>query len=382
MSDELKGKFCPRPFEYLEIGYPQEEKVPCFACCPTWVPTSVGDINKDSIEQIWNSEEMQKIRASILDESYSYCDKNLCPEIREGRLLDKDYLFQQHHKDIVKNNLIKLEGPRTINLSNDRSCNLECPSCRTEKIMWTQGDEYDQMEKVHQKLLDESLKSLELIILCSSGDPFASKLYRKLLFEMDGKNYPKLKIQIVTNGQLFTPEVWEKMNKVHQNIDTVYVSVDAATPDTYREVRKGGELAELIPNLEFIGRLRKENKINLFQLDFVVQQRNYREMPEFVNLGKRVGADKVFFQKVVNWGTWSDEVYEQQAVWKELHPEHQMFLDVLSHPLLKDSIVKRGNLSDLLDAAPDGALVSALKKIPGLRHFYIRIKQQLFKIKS
>lgn len=105
-------------------------------------------------------------------------------------------------------------------------------------------------------------------------------------------------------------------------------------------------------------------------------------MPEFVNLGKKVGADKVFFQKVVNWGTWSDEIYEQQAVWKEHHPEHQMFLDVLSHPLLKDSIVKRGNLSDMLPAVPEGALVSLLKKIPGLRHLYIRLKQQLFKIKN
>lgn len=382
MSDELKGKFCPRPFEYLEIGYPQGDKVLCFACCPTWVPTSVGDIKTESIEAIWNSENMQKIRHSILDESFRYCDKNLCPEIRENRLLDKNYLFKKHHKEIVEKGLVKMEGPRTINLSNDRSCNLECPSCRTEKIMWTQGTEYEEMEKVHQKLLDNSLESLELIIFCSSGDPFASKLYRKLLFEMVGKNYPKLKIQIVTNGQLFTPEVWEKMHKVHSNIDTVYVSVDAATPDTYRVVRKGGELNELIPNLEFLGRLRKENKISLFQLDFVVQQRNYREMPDFVNLGKKVGADKIFFQKVVNWGTWSQDVYEQQAVWKKEHPEHQMFLDILSHSLLKDPMVKRGNLSDLLESAPESFLITTLKKIPGLRHLVIRAKQALYNIRN
>ncbi len=381
MSESLRGKFCPRPFEYLEIGYPQGDQIPCFACCPTWVPTSVGDISKQSIAEIWNSENMQKIRSSILDESFSFCNKELCPEIRENRLLDKSYLFQEHHKEIIKKQLTILPGPRTINLSNDRSCNLECPSCRSEKIMWSQGDEFEKMEEVHQKLLDESLESLELIIFCSSGDPFASKLYRKLLFEMEGVKYPKLKIQIVTNGQLFTPENWEKMHKIHKNIDTVYVSVDAATPQTYREVRKGGELDELIPNLKFIGQLRKKGLISLFQLDFVVQQKNYREMPEFVNLGKKVGADKVFFQKVVNWGTWSDEVYERQAVWKTSHPEHQMFLDILAHPLLKENIVKRGNLSDLLEAAPENAMITLLKKVPGLRHLYIRTKQLLHNFK-
>ncbi|TNF27269.1 MAG: radical SAM protein [Deltaproteobacteria bacterium] len=375
MTDNLKGKFCPRPFEYLELGYPQGDKAPCFACCPTWVPTIVGDIGQQSVSDIWNSKEMQNIRASILDESFSYCNHELCPEIRENRLLEKDYLFQESHKEIVKKGLLKTEGPKIINFSNDRSCNLECPSCRTEKIMWSQGEEFEKMEEIHQRLLDEALESLELMIFCSSGDPFASKLYRKLLFELEGSKYPKLKIQIVTNGQLFTPEAWEKMEKIQKNIDTVYVSVDAATPDTYRVVRKGGELEELIPNLKFLGELRRQGKISLLQLDFVVQQRNYREMPEFVKLGKEVGADKVFFQKVVNWGTWTNEIYEQQAIWKNSHPEHQLFLDVLSHPLLKDSMVKRGNLSDLLEARADNIIVAILKRVPGLRHLYIRTKQ-------
>ncbi|MCO4795022.1 MAG: SPASM domain-containing protein [Bacteriovoracaceae bacterium] len=377
MSDSLKDKFCPRPFEYLEMGNPTEDGLPCFCCCPTWVPTSVGDISKQSLEDIWNSKEMQNIRQSILDGSYSYCNKDLCPEIRDNRLLEKKYLFNEKHQKIVKENLVVLDGPKILNLSNDRSCNLTCPSCRVEKIMITHGEEYEQMKKVHMKLLDDSLVNLELIIFCSSGDPFASHLYRRLLFGLDGEKYPNLKVQIVTNGLLFNSEVWDQMKKIHGNIDSVFVSVDASTEDTYRIVRRGGELSDLIPNLEFLGGLRRSNLINHYQLDFVVQSQNYREMPDFVNLGKRVNADKVFFQKVVNWGTWSDEEYLKNAIWLPTHPEYKLFLDVLSHPLMKSKIVKRGNLANLIDAPNENRFRLLLKRVPYLRHIFIKVRQYI-----
>ena len=36
--------------------------------------------------------------------------------------------------------------------------------------MWTAGEDFEQMEKVHRRILDEALQNLELIIFCSSGD--------------------------------------------------------------------------------------------------------------------------------------------------------------------------------------------------------------------
>ena len=61
-----------------------------------------------------------------------------------------------------------------------------------------------------------------------------------------------------------------------------WVSVDAARQDTYEVVRRGGSFDRLCRNLDFLGGLRAERRIDLLRLDFVVQALNFREMPEFV----------------------------------------------------------------------------------------------------
>jgi hypothetical protein len=51
----------------------------------------------------------------------------------------------------------------------------------------------------------------------------------------------------------------------------------------------------------------------------VVQQKNFREMPEFVRLGQRIGVDTVYFSQLVNWGTFSDFGLRTRVVHKRDH---------------------------------------------------------------
>ncbi|MBT3586590.1 MAG: radical SAM protein [Halobacteriovoraceae bacterium] len=374
----LKNKFCPRPFEYLEINYPRQGKIPCYACCPSTLPVEIGDISRESSLEMWNSPALIKIRESILDGSYSYCDRDLCPEIKEDRLLDRNYLFDNFHKEIVKNHTTKMQAPKVINFANDRSCNLSCPSCRNESIMLTDGDDYQQLEAIHQQIEKELFPFLDKIILCSAGDPFASKLYRKLLLEMDGQRYPQLKIQIVSNGLLFTPEIWQKMEKIQNNIGDVYISVDASTPEVYSVVRRGGNFTDLLENLKFLAALRKKGALQHLQLDFVVQKNNYHDMPGFIKLGKELGVDRVFFQKIINWGTYTESEFLDQAIWMEQHPEHLQFKKLLSKKCFADPIVKRGNLSEFIDLSLLQKLRKLLGKVKPLRHGYIKARQLFY----
>jgi hypothetical protein len=47
-----------------------------------------------------------------------------------------------------------------------------------------------------------------------SGDPFGSKIFRDLLFGIDGSKYPNVKINLQTNGVMFTPKYWKNMKKI------------------------------------------------------------------------------------------------------------------------------------------------------------------------
>ncbi len=201
----------------------------------------------------------------------------------------------------------------------------------------------------NEKLIDCFKNDLRRLIVCSAGDPFASAAYRRMLFNLDGSKCKNLKIQIVTNGLLFTPEVWNKMNKIHANIDHVCISIDAASEEVYSEIRRGGDFKRLLENLNFISELRSQNKISFLQLDFVVQKKNYFEMESFVSLGKKMKVDHVFFQRILNdWDSFTEEEFIQQAVYLPTHPENIQFLKILKKSVFRDRIVKMGNLREFV----------------------------------
>jgi MoaA/NifB/PqqE/SkfB family radical SAM enzyme len=127
------------------------------------------------------------------------------------------------------------------------------------------------------------------------------------------------------------------------------ISIDAATPATYAENRRGGEFDILLERLEFIARLRREGPLEWFGINMTVQANNFREMTAFAALGRRFGADVVSFAQITNWGTFSAEEFAARAVHKPEHPEHAEFRRVLDDPALHAPGIYLSNLSDLSD---------------------------------
>ena len=65
----------------------------------------------------------------------------------------------------------------------------------------------DAQSRMQEKILDrDALSNIEWLAVTGHGDPFASRLYRNLLREIDAKYYPYLRIQLITNAVLFTPQ--------------------------------------------------------------------------------------------------------------------------------------------------------------------------------
>lgn len=332
-------KVCTRPFTDAEFHLNGE----VFVCCPSWLRKSIGNLQTDSMEDIWKSESAKEIRDSILDGSYRFCDKNLCPFIQSNTLTDLEK---------VPENTFKVKPlPHNIMLNYDQSCNLSCPSCRTEKIVHTPDKPaYKAIDQLTDNIYDVFIKNLGeghlKLNITGSGDPFASGVYKKLLEQIDGDKLPNLKIDLQTNGLLFTPHMWNKLSKIWKNIDRVYVSIDAATEETYVKVRRGGNWQTILDNMKFIWSLRKDKKFNWLQVNLVVQKTNYKEVPAFAKLFIPL-CDKINFSLLTDWSTWPPHVYHDQLVWNENHPEYGTFLKVLSDDILLHKKVFIGNLSEL-----------------------------------
>lgn len=343
----LEGKFCAKPWEHFEIG----AKGQVFVCCPKWLPTSIGDASRASVQDIWNSKKSRDIRASILDGSFSHCVQQECPLIQSGGLPDAAEISDPRLRRIIDERIVDFdELPSTFNLCYDESCNLACPSCRVNRMIFTEGREFDARRRIQDRLIDSLFSTPHdrafRVNITGSGDPFGSPLFRELLSSIDGADFPNVKFDLQTNGVLFTREMWQLIEKIQPNLGDVLVSFDAATADTYAYTRRGGSWAKLQENVAFLSELRAAGKIDWLRLDFVVQQRNYRELVAFVELARGFGAvDTISANLITDWGTYGKEEFATHAIWKEGHPEFQQFLEVLRDPVFDDPSVHLGNVS-------------------------------------
>jgi wyosine [tRNA(Phe)-imidazoG37] synthetase (radical SAM superfamily) len=347
-NQDLQGRFCRNPFVQLDVY----EQGKLHSCCSSWLPTPIGNLRKMTVAQAWNSPASQMIRESIFDGSFRYCHQKVCPMIQQGTLPTLEEARKEIHlREIIDKRQTRLDVlPRFINLCNDESCNLSCPSCRVARINYPHGKEYEKrlhlQDKLTQELFSQPTDHPFIVNVTGSGDPFASAIFREFLFNLQGDDFPNLQINLQTNGVLLTPKNWQKMHKIHNRIATILISFDAATEETYNITRRGGNWEWLQENTKRLGELRRTGELNFLRLDFVVQKANFREMPQFIEIAKTLNADRAQFSMVLDWGTWSLSDYEKQCIWKQDHPEFNEFISVLENPVFDDPLVALGNLTE------------------------------------
>lgn len=335
----LKNKFCDAPWTFLTIGDSYTSQ-----CCYT--KKILPPLKNEDIYTSWNSEDAVEVRKSILDGSFKYCKLDLCPHIQSNQLLNRTDVDEKF-KNIIKNNILKMnELPSYIHLCNDNSCNFNCISCRKEKHLNEHSNQWlnDNLLFLNNlvKLIKKEDKDI-IINITGSGDPFASLLYRTFLCSLDGEGIPNLKIGLQTNGSLLTPEMWNKISKIHKNIHHILISFDAITEKTYNNIRYGGNWKVLLKNFyALLNNIQREELSLEIELSFVVQRKNYKELPSFIKFcvenNVRPGLYLIY--------KWYDSVYFDDAmVYKKEHPEYNQFIEVINSEEANKYNINWGNLT-------------------------------------
>lgn len=333
---QLEGKICRTPFTQLDVLEQSSHQ-----CCASWLPTSAGNLLRTPWREAWNSENARAVRAGMWDGSYRHCNKILCPQIQGKQLTPRDKLRKESEfwREIVDEEKTELKtGPLFVNLAYDRTCNLSCPSCRSERFAAGERE-----REVYEKLQDDNilpmLEGAQTVFVTGSGDPFASRNFRQLLQSLDKERFPHLKLQLMTNGMLLTRKEWSKFPGLPGMVSRIKVSVDAATGPTHELLRRGAKWDVMLENLAFIGELRARGDVDHYELVFVVQKENFREMGQAVDLAHEVGADRLYMTRISNWGTFGSVQFMDKCVFNETHPLHPEFLQEMQDPRLADEKV-------------------------------------------
>lgn len=307
-------------------------------CCTTFVNERIGNLVRQDFKEIWRSIYHKILCLSVANKTYTFCKKDMCPVLMEKKrhLYEENYSKFEPYKNIEA-------SPKVMLISIDGGCNLYCESCRNGLTFLAGKEKEDANLMVDKLLRDDNLRNAEFIVMAGNGEVFLNKTYERLWSDEKTKHVKRFRL--LSNGTLFTPLRWEKFSEGRTSEVVVTFSIDAATEETYSQIRRGGNFKQLLKNLEFAAELRKRGELHYFQISFVVQRKNYKEMPLFVELGKKLGVDKVFFTRILNWGTYSKDEFEEISMTQNDGSAKTELQEILSMPIMQEKIVDLGTIN-------------------------------------
>ena len=188
------------------------------------------------------------------------------------------------------------EFPITLTLELVNRCNLSCVMCYT----------INHAEKKYtldiidiERVLDECHEhNLPALVVGLGSEPLLYKGMKSVLEK--AKNSGVMDIFLGTNGVLLSGEMSEFL--VKNEVARLEISLDAATPDTYKKVRGKDELQRIEANIMRFIEIRKSHKSELpvLRLCFCVQELNYKEVDMFKDKWKDI-ADYIDFQQLIDF---------------------------------------------------------------------------------
>jgi len=292
---------CNAPSRTLLVDW----KGDCFVCsCEAWLPVTAGHImSVASLQEFWSTGTAPALQQDIDQGLFTHCAVDRCG---------------------VLNNNIQQE-PYLISVNIDDSCNLRCPSCRRDTIMLSSGSEFDGRLAWVNHLVDliEAFDHPVHIVLSRNGSPLASAILRPLLHRFRPKKNQT--IRLFTNGLLLQKQLSSR--PIVSHITQYFISLDAGSAAVYENVRRPGRWDQLLSNLDFLKPLAAEHSAEVL-LKFVLQQDNWADMQNFVDLCEHYGFSGVI-NRLEDWGTW-DQFEQQDVVGNPAHMNHAAALAELT----------------------------------------------------
>ncbi|MCK4781643.1 SPASM domain-containing protein [Candidatus Parcubacteria bacterium] len=156
-------------------------------------------------------------------------------------------------------------------------CNLKCIMC--EHTYWKEPDR-DMSFEQFKKIVDQFPK-LKWIGLTGIGESFLNKDFMKMLRYVKSKN---IFVELYDNFYFLDSKAAEEF--IEMGVDQLFISLDAATKETYEKIRVGSNFERVTNNVRNFIQLKKEKKKYFPEVDFhyIINRLNINEIPQYIEL--------------------------------------------------------------------------------------------------
>jgi MoaA/NifB/PqqE/SkfB family radical SAM enzyme len=285
--------------------------------CQAYLPKILCNIlDIQTREEFWNLFYNNEIRDSIIDKSHRFCQSS-CSAIQSSFYTKKTNNFISYEE-------LKNTNPYTLQLCIDNSCNLRCPTCRTETILHNNNFVYQKrLSQILEKIDMIFFKPLEIhnIQLLSGGEFLASKVITDWMCLKQNEN---IKFSLQTNGTLIYKNK-EKCKNILNKTTSFMISIDAASKEVYEKTRLNGNWDNLIQGLDWlIDNFPKTN----FTFNFTISALNYKDIGNFIKFSEKYNPRQIYFSRVEQWFD-NPLLFKPLDIWNENHVEHAYFISLL-----------------------------------------------------
>jgi radical SAM protein with 4Fe4S-binding SPASM domain len=175
--------------------------------------------------------------------------------------------------------------PRQIEIEITLKCNKTCILC--EHTYWHEKSEELSLDEF-KKIVDQFPK-LQWVNLTGEGDAFLNRDYLEMIAYLKKR---EVSVYLVDSFDLIDEDRARRL--IELGVNGIWVSIDAATKETYEKIKCGCDFERSIGNLKRFIELKKEMGSPIPEICFryIVTKLNVNEMPDLIDLISSLGSQK------------------------------------------------------------------------------------------
>jgi len=177
--------------------------------------------------------------------------------------------------------------PFAIEIEVTNKCNKKCIIC--EHTHWSEDGSVDLSFEDFKTIIDQ-FPDLKWINLTGEGDIFLNKDYLKIIRYLKARD---IVVFFSDSFDLLDANVSREL--ISLGVDGIWMSIDAATKDTYEKIKAGCSFERSTGNTRTLIELKKKMKSPIPEISFryIVTTLNVQEMPQFVEWVRSLGGRDV-----------------------------------------------------------------------------------------
>lgn len=186
------------------------------------------------------------------------------------------------------------KGPLHLELDISDRCNVDCYFCNAMDVRTKENVPFERVTQILDEAVSTGLRSVRF---AGGGDPLFHRNIEQVIAYVHSKG---LVVDNITSNALgLTAGVAEEM--VKGKTREIVVSLNAADAADYARMMqvKPTVFDKVVANVEHLVKLRGDAEHPCIVVQFLVDQHNYHRVAEMYALGRRIGADVIAINLVL-----------------------------------------------------------------------------------